>query len=61
MGRAQRKSRTVLIVEDDAELRSVIATLLEDGQLGTIECGSAEAALATMLISGRKVAMIFDA
>jgi CheY-like chemotaxis protein len=33
MGRAQRKSRTVLIVEDDAELRSVIATLFEDEQL----------------------------
>jgi CheY-like chemotaxis protein len=48
-----------LIVEDDAELRSLMATLLEDEQLDTIECESAEAALATMLIRGREIAMIF--
>jgi CheY-like chemotaxis protein len=49
----------VLIVEDDAELRGFAARLLEDGELDTIECESAEAALATMLIRGRDVAMIF--
>ena len=53
------QSRTVLIVEDDAELRSLMATLLEDGKRDIIECESAEAALATMLIRGREVAMIF--
>jgi CheY-like chemotaxis protein len=37
--------RTVLIVEDDAELHNVTAALLEDEQLDTIECESAEAAL----------------
>ena len=58
MGR-QQKRRTVLIVEDDAELRSLTAALFEDEQLETIECESAEAALATLLIGGREVAMIF--
>jgi CheY-like chemotaxis protein len=53
------QSRAVLIVEDDAELRSLLATLLEDGQPDIIECESAEAALATTLIRGREVAMIF--
>jgi DNA-binding NtrC family response regulator len=59
MGRAQQKRPAVLIVEDDAELRSLTAALFEDEQLDTIECESAEAALAVMLIDGREVAMIF--
>jgi CheY-like chemotaxis protein len=57
MGQAQQ-SRAVLIVEDDAELRRLTAALLEGEQLDIIECESAEAALATMLISGREVGMI---
>ena len=36
-----------------------MAALFEDEQMDTIECESAEAALATLLIGGRKVAMIF--
>src|SRR5947199_72979 len=59
MGQAQQKRRAVLIVEDDAELRSLTAALLQDEQMDTIECESAEVALATMLIGGREVAMIF--
>jgi DNA-binding NtrC family response regulator len=59
MGQAQQKHRAVLIVEDDAELRSLTAALLEDEEIDTIECASAEAALAVMLIGGRDVAMIF--
>src|SRR5215472_19002475 len=58
MGQAQQKRRTVLIVEDDAELRSLTAALFEDEQVDTIECESAEAALATLLIGGPEVAMI---
>ena len=54
-----QKTVAVLIVEDDAELREFVARLLEDGELDTIECESAEAALATMLIRGRDIAMIF--
>ena len=59
MGQAQQKHRAVLIVEDDAELRSLTAALLKDEEIDTIECESAEAALAVMLIGGRDVAMIF--
>jgi DNA-binding NtrC family response regulator len=59
MGQAQQRHRAVLIVEDDADIRSLTAALLEDEQVDTIECESAEAALATMLIGGREVAMIF--
>src|SRR5262245_5296502 len=59
MGQAQQKHRAVLIVEDDAELRGLTAALLEDEEIDTIECESAEAALAIMLIGGREVAMIF--
>jgi DNA-binding NtrC family response regulator len=59
MGQAQQRRRAVLIVEDDAELRSLTAALLENEQLDTIECESAEAALAVMLIGGHEVAMIF--
>ena len=61
MGQAQQKRRAVLVVEDDAELRHLTAALFEDEQMDmdTIECESAEAALATLLIGGREVAMIF--
>ena len=40
MGQAHPK-RTILIVEDDAELRKVTAALLEDEHLDTVECESA--------------------
>jgi len=59
MGQAQQKHRAVLIVEDDAELRSLTAALLKDEEIDAIECESAEAALAVMLIGGQEVAMIF--
>jgi DNA-binding NtrC family response regulator len=58
MGRAQPRRRAVLIVEDDPDLRSLTAALLEDEKLATIECESAEAALAIMLMGGCHVAMI---
>jgi len=58
MGQAQQKRRAVLLVEDDAELRDLTAQLLDE-EFDTIECESAEAALATMLIRGRDIAMIF--
>ena len=58
-GRDRHIRRAVLIVEDDAELRSLTAALFEDEQVETIECESAEAALATLLIGGPEVAMIF--
>jgi CheY-like chemotaxis protein len=55
MGQAQQKRRAVLIVEDDAELRSLTAALFDDEEVDTIECESAEAALAILLIGGREV------
>jgi DNA-binding NtrC family response regulator len=59
MGQAQQKRRAALIVEDDAELRSLMVAPFKDKQIDTIECESAEAALATLLIGGREIAMIF--
>ena len=58
MGQVLTKRRTVLIVEDDLDLRHLTAALLADEQLETIEL-SAEAALATMLMRGRDIDMIF--
>src|SRR5262245_19791570 len=59
MGTAQQRRRAVLLVEDDAELRGLAAKLLDEGEFDTIECESAEAALAIMLIRGRDIAMVF--
>jgi CheY-like chemotaxis protein len=59
MGQILSKRPTVLIVEDDPELRSLTSALLEDEQLETVECESAEAALAVMLMGGHEVAMVF--
>ena len=59
MEQAEREHRAVLIVAGDAELRSLTAALFEDEEVDTIECESAEAALAVMLIGGQEVAMIF--
>ena len=59
MGVSQLRRPTVLIVEDDTELRQLTAALLEEDDLDIIECESAEAALATMLLRGQDVSMIF--
>jgi len=59
MGQARPPRRTALVVEDDAELRWLSATLLEESDLDIVECESAEAALAVMLMRGPEVAMIF--
>lgn len=59
MEQAEQEHRAILIVEDDAALRSLAVALFEDEQVNTIECESAEAALAVMLIGGQHVALIF--
>jgi CheY-like chemotaxis protein len=59
MGPVQSKRRKVLIVEDDAEQRLLMKMMLEESELDIIECDSAEMALATMLLRGKDVAMIF--
>jgi DNA-binding NtrC family response regulator len=59
MDRVGSKQRKVLLVEDDAELRLLTKTILEEAEFDIIECDSAEAALATVLLRGQEVAMIF--
>ena len=59
MSRVQSKQRIALIVEDDAELRHLTKLVLEESELDIVESESAEAALATMLLRGQDVAMIF--
>jgi two-component system, cell cycle response regulator CpdR len=59
MGQAQPLRRAALIVEDDADQRWLTATLLRENGVQTIECESAEAALATMLLRRCEVCMVF--
>ncbi len=59
MCQGQSKRRIALIVEDDTELRVLTKILLEESELDIMECESAEAALATMLLRGHEVALIF--
>ena len=59
MDRVQSKRRKVLLVEDDAELRLLTKTILQEAEFEILECDSAEAALATVLLQGQEVAMIF--
>jgi CheY-like chemotaxis protein len=59
MYRVHSKRRKALIVEDDAELRLLMKMVLEESEFDIIECDSAEMALATMLLHGQEVAMIF--
>ena len=59
MSRVQSKQRIALIVEDDAELRHLTKLVLEEVELDIVESESAEAALATLLLRGQDVAMIF--
>ena len=60
MGSAVPERRTILIVEDDVKLRGLIVLLFEESDLEIVECDSAESALATMLLRGRDVVMIFS-
>ena len=59
MGLVQSKRWKVLLVEDNAELRLLTKTMLEESELDIVECESGEAALATMLLQGQNVSMIF--
>jgi CheY-like chemotaxis protein len=59
MDQIQLKRRKALIVERDAKLRLLMKTVLEESGLDITECDSGEAALATMLLRGQEVAMIF--
>ena len=60
MEQAKAQRRLALIVEDDLDLRALIVALFEESDLEIVECESAEAALAVMLIRGLEVVMIFS-
>jgi DNA-binding NtrC family response regulator len=59
MGQARPLTRTALIVEDDADQRWLTAMLLQENGIETVESESAEAALATMLLRGREICLLF--
>jgi DNA-binding NtrC family response regulator len=59
MNYTQTVRRIALIVEDDADQRWLTTMLLEEHGFETVECESAEAALATMLLRGPAICMVF--
>lgn len=59
MGQAPAFKPIALIVEDDETQRDMVAMLLEESEMGVIECGSAEAALQVLDRVGGSVAMMF--
>jgi CheY-like chemotaxis protein len=58
-GQAKTQRRLALIVEDDFDLRALTVEVLKDSDLEIVECESAEAALAVMLLRGLEAVMIF--
>jgi CheY-like chemotaxis protein len=59
MGQDVECSRVALIVEDDAELRTLAAALLEETDLGVVEASSAEEALHYLSHHAGEVAFLF--
>jgi DNA-binding NtrC family response regulator len=59
MARNKGSVPTAIVVEEDAEERCLVTTLLEESEFATVECQSGEAALATMQARGREVAFMF--
>jgi DNA-binding NtrC family response regulator len=60
MGQTTPIRRTALVVEDDADQRFLVATLIEETGLEVIECASAEAALAVLERTGDRIALVFS-
>jgi DNA-binding NtrC family response regulator len=59
MGQATPFKPTALVVEDDEVQREMIAMLLEESEMGVIECESAEAALLVLDKMGGCISMMF--
>jgi CheY-like chemotaxis protein len=62
MGQAAQQARTpsiALVLEDEPEIRSLAATILEETDLSVVEMESAEEALAFLRTNAPNVAMIF--
>jgi two-component system cell cycle response regulator CpdR len=59
MGQASPFKPIALVVEDDVWQRQLAVVLLEECEMGVIECESAEAALRALEKMGERVSMIF--
>lgn len=59
MGQATPFKPIALVVEDDAMQREMVAVLLEESDMGVIQCESAEAALLVLDKIGGCLSMIF--
>jgi two-component system cell cycle response regulator CpdR len=59
MGQATPFKPIALLVEDDALQREMLAVLLEETEMGVIQCESAEAALRVLERMGGCIAMLF--
>jgi CheY-like chemotaxis protein len=59
MGPATPFKPIALVVEDDAIQREDLATLLEESEMGVIQCPSAEAALSVLEKMGGCVSLMF--
>jgi CheY-like chemotaxis protein len=58
MGQANPFKPMALVVEDDVLEREMVAALLEESEMGVIQCASAEEALRVLEKIGRHVSMI---
>jgi CheY-like chemotaxis protein len=59
MGSATPFKPIALVVEDDAIQREDVATLLEESEMGVIQCASAEAALGVLEKMGDCLSLMF--
>jgi CheY-like chemotaxis protein len=59
MGHADKPARIALVVEDDLDVRSLAATLIEETDLDVVEEDSAEGALAYLRRHAEEVALVF--
>jgi two-component system, cell cycle response regulator CpdR len=59
MGQANPFKPVALVVEDDVLQREMVAMLLEESEMGVIQCESAEEALRALEKIGGRVSMIF--
>ena len=59
MGHAENTARIALVVEDDPDVRSLAAALIEETDLDVVEEDSAEGALAYLRRHAPEVALVF--
>jgi CheY-like chemotaxis protein len=59
MGQVSPFKPIALVVEDDVFQRELVVALLEESEMGIVECESAEAALRVLEKMGECVSMIF--